>query len=289
MPDNKPPAFFFYAGDFLSNIDVAFMDMELRGVYITLLAYSWLEIGLPDNDRKIRKITQAKDDKTWKRYKDEVLKACFVLEDGIWYQPRQERERKRALKKHQTAVETGRKNVGKRWNGRGADGKFTKRRELRANKDSIAIATEIEKEFENEFWVVYPRKVRKKDALKTYKSVRKNTEKDVIIAGIKNHLKGEWAEKEMKYIPHPSTWLNAEGFYDDASTQATGKPLEVELQFVCPVCGRTTKGTRNSYNICRRHTPSMEMVDESKALLDDVLLQANMIREELGLDLIAEK
>jgi hypothetical protein len=31
------------------------------------------------------------------------------------------------------------------------------------------------------------------------------------------------------------------------------------------------------------------MEDENKALLDDVLIQANAIRDELGLDLIGEK
>ena len=32
----------------------------------------------------------------------------------------------------------------------------------------------------------------------------------------------------------------------------------------------------------------MKMEDESKALLDDVLMQANAIREELGLPLVGE-
>jgi uncharacterized protein YdaU (DUF1376 family) len=285
MPDNKPPAFFFYAGDFLSNIDVAFMDMELRGVYITLLAYSWLELGLPDNDAKLSKLVQAKDEETWQRYKKGVLSACFQLNDGVWTQRRQERERSRADKKHLAQVEGGKKG-----------NKIRMEKEKRTNThtkgNGLARGSEVEREFENEFWSLYPRKVRKKDALNSYKKARKSITADIIKDSINQHLKGIWAEKEIRFIPHPSTWLNAEGWNDDASKPdaLTEKAPAISIRKVCPVCGSTKDGcSRNSYDVCRKHTPSMRMEDENKALLDDVLIQANAIRDELGLDLIGEK
>ena len=49
---NKRPAFQFYAGDFLSDYDVVCMNMSQRGIYITLLAHSWLEAGIPNNEEK---------------------------------------------------------------------------------------------------------------------------------------------------------------------------------------------------------------------------------------------
>jgi len=285
MPDNKPPAFFFYAGDFLSNIDVAFMDMELRGVYITLLAYSWLELGLPDNDEKLSKLVQAKDEETWQRYKKGVLSACFQLNDGVWTQRRQERERDRADRRHLAQSEGGKKGNKIRL-------EKEKRTNTHAKKNGLAEGSEVEREFENEFWSIYPRKVRKKDALNSYKKARKSITADIIKDSINQHLKGIWAEKEIRFIPHPSTWLNAEGWNDDASKPdaLTEKAPAISLRKVCPVCGGIKDGcSRNSYDVCRKHTPSMRMEDENKALLDDVLIQANAIRDELGLDLIGEK
>ena len=53
---SKAPAFQFYAGDFLSDLKVASMNMEERGIYITLLAYSWLENGLPADPEKLARL-----------------------------------------------------------------------------------------------------------------------------------------------------------------------------------------------------------------------------------------
>ena len=284
MADNKPPAFMFYAGDFLSNIDVAFMDMELRGVYITLLAYSWLEYGLPDNDEKLAKLVQAKDKETWNHYKRGVLQACFVLEDGVWRQPRQERERRRADTKIKAQIEGGKKGARRRI-------EKEKRISSRISKGRLPQVSEVEIEFENEFWKLYPRNVRKKDAKNKYIIARKLVDKEVIINSLNAHLKGAWAEKEVKFIPHASTWLNAEGWNDDASKPdgTTDKAPERKITKVCAVCGAVKKDCSvDSFDVCRKHTPSMKMEDESKALLDDVLMQANAIREELGLPLVGE-
>lgn len=43
----KPPAFQFYAADFL--IGCATMTLEQRGAYITLLCYQWDQDGLPND------------------------------------------------------------------------------------------------------------------------------------------------------------------------------------------------------------------------------------------------
>ena len=51
--ENKSPAFQFYARDFLADINVQLMNMEQRGMYITLLSYAWLEVGIPNDMRKL--------------------------------------------------------------------------------------------------------------------------------------------------------------------------------------------------------------------------------------------
>lgn len=286
MPDNKPPAFQFYAGDFLSSLDVAFMDMELRGAYITLLAYSWLEYGIPDDDEVIAKILQCKDEKQFKRYKHHVIGACFKLTKDRWYNPRQERERKKITDRKENRVEIGKLGAKKRWS------KAKKGGNSHTSTHSRAIVTEEEIEFENEFWLKYPRKREKKRTIIAYKKIRKTVSKEVIIQGLDAHLKGCWSGKEVKFIPYATTWLNGECWNDDASSPDGNVAIAKTptITKICSVCGSVRNGTtKQRIDVCRAHKPSMIMYDKEKKLLDDVLLFANEIREELGLELIGEK
>lgn len=50
----KPPAFQFYAADFL--VDTAAMSPEQLGVYIRLLCNSWVNRGIPSEPRQIARI-----------------------------------------------------------------------------------------------------------------------------------------------------------------------------------------------------------------------------------------
>lgn len=66
----------------------------------------------------------------------------------------------------------------------------------------------------NEFWTLYPRKVGKRVALKSWDRLTKQEQSDVLEA-LPNHLK-YWKLKntESEYIPHPATWLN-QGRWED--------------------------------------------------------------------------
>ena len=289
MPDNKPPAFMFYAGDFLSSIDVAFMDMELRGVYITLLAYSWLENGIPNEDRKLKVILQCSDEDTYSRYKSEVIDACFKLEKDTWRQPRQERERAKQQERKDAHIKAGKMSQDLR---RARENERGKGALLRVSKGSNALELEREVEFETEFWKAYPRKTGKKKTKALYNKIRKSTSKEDVINGLKNHIKGCWSGKEIEFIPYPMTWLNGECWNDDASNISGEVTKVIKRTFVkvCPVCGATKDGCdKNSVDVCRRHKPSFDMFSENKVLMDDDLLMINGIRLDLGLELVGEK
>jgi len=66
--------------------------------------------------------------------------------------------------------------------------------------------------FEN-FWSLYPRKVAKKAAMKAFEKVKSN--QDVVLSRLKNTITTEWAGKEIRFIPHPATWLNGERWEDE--------------------------------------------------------------------------
>lgn len=87
------------------------------------------------------------------------------------------------------------------------------------NKKNEKQQTAAEIEFKNkfeEFWDKYPKKVQKLDARKAFKKVLKTVTHDQIMYAISEYGK-IWREQctEMKFIPHPSTWLNRGGYTDD--------------------------------------------------------------------------
>ncbi|MCP4986583.1 MAG: hypothetical protein GY928_11175 [Colwellia sp.] len=71
----------------------------------------------------------------------------------------------------------------------------------------------------NQFWLAYPKKVGKPDALKKFKTVYKKSDcngnfMNLILNAIELQKKSDqW--QNPKYIPNPATWLNQERFNDE--------------------------------------------------------------------------
>ena len=66
----------------------------------------------------------------------------------------------------------------------------------------------------DQFWDWYPRKVGKADAVKAYvKAVKKHGEQ-AVIAGVER-LRLDPNLPDKRFIPHPATWLNREGWNDE--------------------------------------------------------------------------
>lgn len=67
-------------------------------------------------------------------------------------------------------------------------------------------------EFER-FWSIYPRKVDKKKAYKSFKTAMKNHDLETIITGTKKYAK-QVEKTDKQYIKHPTTFLNNDSFID---------------------------------------------------------------------------
>lgn len=66
------------------------------------------------------------------------------------------------------------------------------------------------------FWKVYPRKVGKAGARKAFKQACQRADLEEIIDGASQLRRlHESGRKSMQYLPHPSTWLNRDGWTDD--------------------------------------------------------------------------
>jgi hypothetical protein len=87
----------------------------------------------------------------------------------------------------------------------------------RDGKNTSSSPAKPSMEFET-FWAAYPRKVGKQAAMKSYAKALKLTTPEQILDGIKT-LRDETAGKESQFIPHPSSWLNAGRWEDEAPKQ----------------------------------------------------------------------
>ena len=65
----------------------------------------------------------------------------------------------------------------------------------------------------DEFWKLYPRKVAKLVAKRSWGRLS-NKDKEIISIMLPQHLL-RWEDKELQYIPHASTWLNQRRFEDE--------------------------------------------------------------------------
>lgn len=89
--------------------------------------------------------------------------------------------------------------------------------------------TEIEGMF-NEFWAAYPRKVGKVVAFKAFKKecINRKMLETMLVALGKHKKQEQW--KDIKYIPHPSVWLNGRRWEDEIGN-LTGKPGERKASY----------------------------------------------------------
>jgi uncharacterized protein YdaU (DUF1376 family) len=89
----KLPYFPLYTSDFIS--DTIDLSNEEMGAYIRVLMYSWQK-GKVSLDRVVRIVG---DIETW-----EAISHYFQEENGLWFNPRMERERVKAKGRHDKAV-----------------------------------------------------------------------------------------------------------------------------------------------------------------------------------------
>lgn len=90
----KPPAFQFYAQDWLSSIDISLMTLVEEGAYHRLLCWAWTQddCGLPSDDEALAKLSRLEAE--WLHSKDKILKK-FRLDKGRLFNDRLLTERRK--------------------------------------------------------------------------------------------------------------------------------------------------------------------------------------------------
>lgn len=69
----------------------------------------------------------------------------------------------------------------------------------------------------NRFWLAYPRKKSKGDALKAWKKLRPNEQlvTTMLVAIERDKSSEQWRKDRGQFIPYPASWLNAKGWEDE--------------------------------------------------------------------------
>lgn len=142
-----------------------------------------------------------------------VLREFFTLQDGFWHQKRADAE----IAKYQKRADSNRKN-GKN-GGRKPSGNPVGTQSVTTRTRTRTINTPLTPQGEaafEEFWSAYPRKVGRPIARGQFAKALTRTTADVIQAGLARHIGcAQWADQTK--IPHPSTWLNRDGWADEVA------------------------------------------------------------------------
>lgn len=81
---------------------------------------------------------------------------------------------------------------------------------------------DVQDEFNDAFWPVYPHKVGKPKALTAFRAARRKAELTAIIGGLQRYLRDKPADRPWL---NPATFLNQERWADAPAQVATGPPL----------------------------------------------------------------
>lgn len=73
-----------------------------------------------------------------------------------------------------------------------------------------------------DFWTAYPRKIRKAAAMRAWLRKGLSAKSADILAHLAERVRSDaqWLAEDGRYIPHPATWLNGDGWLDEY-TKAT--------------------------------------------------------------------
>jgi uncharacterized protein YdaU (DUF1376 family) len=210
-----------FIGDYLR--DTRSLSLEEHGAYMLLIMEYWSVGSLPKNDEKIAQILGISRTK-FKRISPNIKR--FFSEN--WEHKRIDEELQKA---HQRS-EKAKLSASKRWSSSDANGHANAYANADTNADANAMLPSqanilIDKSINKtrasesktaskfvEFWAVYPNKVGKPTAEKSYAKVA--GEHDAIMAGLARYIKNKPPTREWC---NPSTFLNQRRWEDQPATQ----------------------------------------------------------------------
>ncbi len=300
--ENKSPAFQFYARDFLADINVQLMNMEQRGMYITLLSYAWLESGIPNDMRKLNLLCN--NPANFDELIEDVL-ACFEESEGRLYNGRMESIRTEQMERKEKASEAGKVGAKKRWQSHSDPIATALPPHSTATASSSATATAIKMNtvylqivgsYNKILGATLPQakaiNTKRKALIRSAWKDNPNTEFFVgLFSKVRNipflmgdNDKGWMADFDFILRPDKITKIS-EGSYKSNSNKKSGgnnkydntfKDEEKKIKFVCPNHLDIVKfGLKNLYTSCPKC--KTRLIDEGSLLYTSVVEKATLL------------
>lgn len=207
-----------YVADYLG--DTQHLTTEQHGAYLLLLMTMWRQGGsLPSDPKMLARIARVSS-RRWHLISAEVLE-FFDEEDGKITQKRLVEEYQKAVSKSEKRSVSGKAGAAakalKNNNSAAANAnrllKHSSEPDILDKSNSARTRAETDLEFD-EFWAASPRKEGKGQAEKAYRSARKVSSAEAILAGIRRYA-AERKHQDPKYTRLPATWLNGRGWLDE--------------------------------------------------------------------------
>ena len=159
-----------------------------------------------------------------REFEDEVkliLEEFFTLSDDGWINVRADKEIAHYRGKIEQASRAGKASAERRSNVRSTDVQPTNNHKPITNNQEP-----INKEYIDRFdifWKQYPRKVAKPNAQKAWNKIKPD---DVVFKKMLDAINQQGlSSKEIQFVPHPATWLNAQRWEDEISVQSNMNQL----------------------------------------------------------------
>lgn len=229
------PSLPLFVKDYLMKTMV--LSLEQSGAYLHLLMHAWYAGGeLPDDDKALAALCKVSV-KKWMGIRP-VMEPFWIIQNGVWTNERLSRELQYVKEVSEKRASAGAK---------GGASRTAKIKELAEAKleqslskaqaptptptptPSSSLRSEepqtpdlglemveekpAEKDRFDEFWLIYPRKLKKPDAERAWKKAAKKVLPEKIIAAAKRYADMRAGEDD-RYTAHAASWLNAERFND---------------------------------------------------------------------------
>ena len=188
-----------YVSDYLA--DTAHLTAQQHGAYMLLLMNYWQKGRALDNTNDRLQYVARLTPEEWEANK-EILAEFFVLEGDIWWHSRIELDLEKVREKSIKASANGKRSVSNR----------SANAEQTLNHKDKDIDKDKKTTFDA-FWDVYPRKVAKQDAQKSYERALNSATPEEILLGAQKFAADP--NRIPTFTPHPATWLNQGRWSDE--------------------------------------------------------------------------
>lgn len=223
----KSPAFQFYPQDYLADPNVAEMTLEEQGAYIRLICYAWIAGSIPADPERCARLVGNGCSISVATNVQRTFNEPSTDPQRLLHKRVEKERQKQAIRREQTSL-AGRKSAAKRNASReiatGSNKRSTNvQRKVNPSSSSsdedvcVSSSKSHVVQFES-FWSICPRKTAKGSARKAWLKAIKTTDPEAIIDGMKRYAK-QSIGTDPQYIAHPATWLNAERWADETTTQ----------------------------------------------------------------------